>query len=140
MFLHYAPSQAVLQNMVKPRMRATAAFVFFFIVSMLGYGVGPTLLGLISDALARHAFTLGGYAALCPGGAPMDPARLDLAAACHAASAYGIRGAMLVMSCLFFWAGPAFFGSPPAPCARICAWRRHDERTFTRSPGATHRG
>ena len=50
-------------------MRATAAFVFFFIVSMLGYGVGPTLLGLMSDLLAQHAFLFGDFASACRGGA-----------------------------------------------------------------------
>jgi predicted MFS family arabinose efflux permease len=109
MFLHYAPSQAVLQNMVKPRMRATAAFIFFFIVSMLGYGVGPTLLGLISDGLARHEFTVGDYVSMCPGGAARSGAAVALASACHAAAAAGIRGAMIVMSCLFFWAALHFW-------------------------------
>jgi predicted MFS family arabinose efflux permease len=119
LFLHYAPSQAVLQNMVEPRMRATAAFVFFFIVSMLGYGVGPTLLGLISDVLASHAFAstafaseavgTGSYVSLCPGGVAGDAALSGLTSACHDASASGIRGAMTVMSCLFFWAALHFF-------------------------------
>jgi predicted MFS family arabinose efflux permease len=109
LFLHTAPLQAVLQNMVAPRMRATAAFVFFFIVSMLGYGVGPTLLGLISDALARHSFAVGSYAALCPGGTPGQGAATALVDACHAASAIGIRGAMTIMSCLFFWAALHFW-------------------------------
>jgi predicted MFS family arabinose efflux permease len=109
MFLHYAPLQAVLQNMVEPRMRATAAFIFFFIVSMLGYGVGPTLLGLISDALARHAFAPGDYHSLCSGAVPGTAIAKDLLKACHAASASGIRGAMTIMSCLFFWAALHFW-------------------------------
>lgn len=104
MFLHYAPSQAVLQNMVEPKMRATAAFVFFFIVSMLGYGIGPTLLGLISDLLAQHAFLSGDYASACQGGGAKAPIAVNLVDVCHAASASGMRGAMQVMSCLFFWA------------------------------------
>jgi len=109
MFLHYAPSQAVLQNMVEPRMRATAAFIFFFIVSMLGYGVGPTLLGLISDALARHAFSPGNYHSMCSGAAPIAGVAPELVKACHSASASGIRGAMTIMSCLFFWAALHFW-------------------------------
>ena len=56
LFLHYTPTQAVLQNMVEPQMRATAAFAFFFITSMVGYGLGPALLGFLSDVLAARAF------------------------------------------------------------------------------------
>ncbi|MEI9851332.1 MAG: MFS transporter [Sphingomonas sp.] len=104
LFLHYAPAQAALQNMVEPRMRATAAFVFFFIVTMLGYGVGPTLLGLVSDMLAARAFAPGDFAAACLGGAA-DPAT---AARCRHASARGIGQAMTAMSGLFFWAGIHF--------------------------------
>ena len=105
LFLHYAPTQAVLQNMVEPKLRATAAFIFFFIISMLGYGIGPALLGFISDVLAARAFVPGDFAASCLNG----PRASSIVDACARASASGIGSAMTIMSCLFFWAALHFF-------------------------------
>ncbi len=106
LFLHYTPTQAVLQNMVKPQMRATAAFVFFFITSMVGYGLGPALLGFISDLIAARAFSAGDFVAMCSSVSHSGSA-VDMA--CRTASASGIRGAMAVMSCLYFWSTAHFF-------------------------------
>lgn len=47
-----APSIAVTQSMVSPDMRALASAVFFFVVNLLGLGLGPLAVGLLSDALA----------------------------------------------------------------------------------------
>jgi predicted MFS family arabinose efflux permease len=106
LFLHYSPTQVVLQNMVEPRMRATAAFVFFFITSMVGYGAGPALLGLLSDTFAARAFGTGDFAASCVYAAPATPA---VAKSCRLASAAGMSSAMAAMSCLYFWAAAHFF-------------------------------
>lgn len=103
-FLHYTPAQAVLQNMVEPQMRATAAFVFFFITSMVGYGVGPALLGLLSDVFAARAFSAGDFSALCV----HSPAG-SMGEACRIASASGIGTAMAAMSCLYIWASAHFY-------------------------------
>ena len=109
LFLYYTPTQALLQNMVEPRMRATAAFVFFVVSGLVGFGGGPALLGLISDHVAAHAFTAGSYLASCPGGAA--PAASGAAAhqACRIASAAGLKVAMSVMSCLYVWGAVHFF-------------------------------
>ena len=109
MYLHYTPSQVILQNMVEPRMRATAAFIFYFVASMVGLGLGPALFGFASDQFAQHAFTAGSYGALCPGGAATAGAAPEMAHACRAASAEGIRWAMVCASCLFFWSMAHFF-------------------------------
>ena len=109
MYLHYTPAQVILQNMVEPRMRATAAFIFYFVASMVGLGLGPALFGFASDQFAQHAFTAGSYGALCPGGAAMAGSAPEMAHACRAASAAGIRGAMVCASCLFFWSMAHFF-------------------------------
>jgi hypothetical protein len=106
LFLHYTPTQAALQNMVKPQMRATAAFVFFFITSMVGYGLGPALLGFLSDVLAARAFGAGDFAATCVHAAPSTAAGVE---SCRLASTAGIGGAMAVLSCLYFWASAHFF-------------------------------
>ncbi|MGC4028316.1 MAG: MFS transporter [Steroidobacteraceae bacterium] len=46
-----APSVAVIQGMVVPEMRALASSVFFFVVNLIGLGLGPLAVGLVSDAL-----------------------------------------------------------------------------------------
>lgn len=105
LFLHYTPTQAVIQNMVEPQMRATAAFAFFFITSMVGYGLGPALLGLLSDIFAARAFGAGDFAASCVHAVPAP----GTAEACRVASTSGIGAAMAALSCLYFWAGAHFY-------------------------------
>lgn len=43
---------AVFHGAVLPRMRATASALFFLIINIVGLGIGPTLIGAVSDALA----------------------------------------------------------------------------------------
>ena len=108
LFLYYTPAQALLQNMVEPGMRATAAVVFYLLTSVLAFGVGPALLGHLSDILAAHAFDLGDYPTMCPGGVAAAGAVAGTGPACHAASATGLRLAMSIMSCLYLWAAVHF--------------------------------
>ena len=107
LFLYYAPTQVILQNMVEPRMRGTAAFIFFLVSSLVGLGFGPALLGYFSDRWASGVFHGGDYLAQCPGGVARAGSPLT-GPACHAASANGLRGAMSVMSCLYVWAAVHF--------------------------------
>lgn len=108
LFLYYTPTQALLQNMVEPRMRGTAAFIFFAVTGLVGFGGGPAVLGFISDHIATGAFAGGHYATACPGG--MAPAAAGAAAhtACRLASAKGLRVSMSVLSCLYLWAAVHF--------------------------------
>jgi MFS family permease len=50
--LWYGPVYAAVQGMVQPRTRATAVAVLLFVVNLIGLGLGPLLVGLLSDALA----------------------------------------------------------------------------------------
>ncbi|HTX24544.1 MAG TPA: MFS transporter [Steroidobacteraceae bacterium] len=104
MFLYYAPSLALAQNMVGANMRASSAFVVSFVLGLVGIGLGPTLVGLLSDHFAARAFLIGVFKVSCPGGiAPPGSARA-LADACSRASATGIRHALMLMSLLGVWA------------------------------------
>jgi MFS family permease len=109
LFLYYTPTQALLQNMVEPRMRATAAFVFFVVTGLVGFSGGPALLGYISDQVAAHAFTAGSYLSACPGG--VAPHAADQAAheACRMASVTGLKVAMSLMVGLYVWGAVHFF-------------------------------
>lgn len=104
MFLYYAPSLALAQNMVGANMRASSAFVVSLVLGLVGIGLGPTIVGFLSDQFAMRAFGLGAFKAMCPGGAAPHGSPQALVAACGNASAVGIRDALMVMSLLSLWA------------------------------------
>lgn len=49
--LYLAPVISLTHGLVKPRMRATASALLFFILNIIGLGFGPLLTGIISDQL-----------------------------------------------------------------------------------------
>ncbi|CAN5562621.1 MFS transporter [soil metagenome] len=101
-FFHNVPTLVALQNMVDSRMRATAAFVFFFVTTLVGVGLGPVLLGFVSDLYAGAVFTMGDYATLCAGG-KASHASAALRDACTTASTSGIRYALLSATVFAAW-------------------------------------
>ena len=50
-YMYLGPTLATTHALVQPRMRALASAVLFFIINLIGLGFGPTIVGLISDAL-----------------------------------------------------------------------------------------
>src|SRR5262249_52338877 len=48
---YLAPSLAMTQALVPLRMRAQAAAILFFILNIIGYGLGPLCIGALSDYL-----------------------------------------------------------------------------------------
>lgn len=52
-YSYLAPMFAVTQKLVEPRMRATAAALMLFVVNLIGYGLGPTTIGAISDQFTK---------------------------------------------------------------------------------------
>jgi hypothetical protein len=91
-------------------MRATASAVIMLALIVLGTGVGPILVGMVSEFFASRHFpdALGSFAQLCPGGrAPADAAHgLDMA--CRSASAAGLKAGMFVPCGCFLLAGIFF--------------------------------
>ncbi|MGH7291456.1 MAG: MFS transporter, partial [Myxococcota bacterium] len=49
--MYQAPAFAITQSLATPKMRATAAAILIFVISIIGLGLGPLTTGLISDAL-----------------------------------------------------------------------------------------
>jgi MFS family permease len=49
--IHLAPTAATIQNLVPPRMRARASAAVIFVLNLLGLGVGPLLVGWLSQRL-----------------------------------------------------------------------------------------
>jgi predicted MFS family arabinose efflux permease len=50
--MHLGPAIAITYALVKVKMRALASALLLFILNMIGLGLGPLLVGMISDALA----------------------------------------------------------------------------------------
>ncbi len=50
--LWYGPVYSSGQGLVPPHMRATAASILLFVINMIGLGLGPLAVGILSDVLA----------------------------------------------------------------------------------------
>ena len=50
--LYLGPSIAMVQSLVVPGMRAMASAILFFILNMIGLGLGPVMVGVLSDTFA----------------------------------------------------------------------------------------
>lgn len=53
-FFYLGPAYAIVQGVAEPRMRAMAAAILLFVVNLLGAGLGPPLLGALSDHLTTQ--------------------------------------------------------------------------------------
>jgi MFS family permease len=49
---YLGPTQAMLQSLVDRHIRASAAAILIFFINIVGLGLGPLLVGALSDALA----------------------------------------------------------------------------------------
>jgi len=102
MFVYYSPTLAIAQNMVGANMRASSAFVMSgLVLGLVGIGLGPTIVGRISDLFASPA--VAPFLASCPGGIAPHGSTQALADSCRMASATGIRQALIVMALLCVW-------------------------------------
>lgn len=127
--LWYGPVYASIQGVVGPELRASAVAIMLFVVNMIGLGFGPTLLGVLSDALSN--WRLGelvaagkDFNAAClpifadnrldaSGGVALGLAKADpeLAVACGLARDDGLRWGLIVSGLVglaavaLFWLG-----------------------------------
>lgn len=105
--IHYyylGPMYAVAGGVVDSRMRATSVAITLFVVNLLGYGLGPPLIGFLSTFL--NSVFLSGYGTgltleLCRDIAALPT---DQAAACASASARGLQWSIIVFVCGYGWA------------------------------------
>jgi predicted MFS family arabinose efflux permease len=105
MSFYFAPTFGVVQNLVEPRMRASASALLFLSINTMGQGVGPVFMGFISDLNARRAFTLGDYRRFCP---PHPHAAPDIVAACARASSEGLQHSSLMVSGFYLLAAVVY--------------------------------
>lgn len=82
-----------MHNRIPSHMRATAIAVLLLLTSLIGSGLGPALVGMMSDHFAAFAFasTGVGFAQACPGGTAVTGAAASLQASCRTASIFGLR-------------------------------------------------
>ena len=101
---YFAPTAGTMQNLVGSRMRATTSALTAMVSGLVGAGLGPTVVGVLSDYFAERAFSGVDFFASCPGGrAPGAPgSALDVA--CLAASTDGLRYGLISVLAFFFWA------------------------------------
>ena len=116
--LHYAylgPMYAVSGGVVDSRMRATAVAITLFVVNLVGYGLGPLLIGVLSTVL--KTMFLDGYGlaltletckpliALAPEArAALAGGELDALNACTDSEAQGLQWSIVIFVCLYGWA------------------------------------
>ncbi|PAP74983.1 spinster family MFS transporter [Rubrivirga marina] len=63
-YAYYTSVYPAIQDVVAPRLRATAVALYFAGMYLLGGAFGPVVVGGLSDALAQRAMTAGGATAL----------------------------------------------------------------------------
>lgn len=105
--LHYfylGPMYAVVGGVVDSRMRATAVAITLFIVNLMGYGLGPPLIGMLSTLL-KSMFLSGADLGLtleaCKATELLAAAE---AAACDSANSEGLRWSIIAFCSLYAWA------------------------------------
>ena len=100
-YFYLGPMYAVTQGVVAPRMRATAVAVLLFIVNLIGYGLGPPVIGALSDFLANGQLALYGLTPDMCASRPGD-------AQCASGIETGLRWAMMIGVLGYLWAGLHF--------------------------------
>jgi hypothetical protein len=103
--IHYGPTVGLIQNLTPVNMRSSAAAVFAMLYALIGSGIGPTLVGFISDRAGAAAFGNPLYAQQCRPG-HVDAALVE---ACGSAARFGLARALSVtvlafgLAAVFFW-------------------------------------
>ncbi len=105
--IHYyylGPMYAVAGGVVDSRMRATSVAITLFVVNLLGYGLGPPLIGILSTFLKSLFISgadLGLTLAACKDLAGLATAEVD---ACRSADARGLQWSIILFCFGYAWA------------------------------------
>jgi hypothetical protein len=81
--MYLGPTYATMQRLVGARERAVGSALLLLIVNLVGLGLGPSLVGVVSDV--------------------MNNVFLDQGAAAEVAKAQGLRWALCIMVCINVW-------------------------------------
>ena len=107
--IHYyylGPMYAVAAGVTDSRMRATSVAITLFVVNILGYGLGPPIIGYLSTIL-KSAQLSGSELNLtletCRNVAELQLSELQIAA-CDQADANGLQWSIIIFVCFYGWA------------------------------------
>jgi predicted MFS family arabinose efflux permease len=101
-YFYLGSMYSAVQGIVDPMMRATSTAILLFIVNLLGYGLGPPVIGALSDFLASSQLGHTGLTlADCK-------TALTSAPACAGAKEFGLRWAIKLGLLGYLWAGAHF--------------------------------
>lgn len=105
LIFHYmfnAPMFAVAQQVAEPRVRATASAIMMLVITLVGYGFGPPMVGAIADYhVAQLATEAGVSAQACLGDAT--------APGCPDVGGSGLRLGLIVTLAFFVWGALHFW-------------------------------
>ncbi|MXO89584.1 spinster family MFS transporter [Pontixanthobacter aquaemixtae] len=108
LYTYLCPLYAVPSGVVDSRMRATAVAVTLFIVNLLGYGLGPPLIGGLSSIL-NASFLSGIDPSLSLEACKASDLTAAARSACDTANADGLQWSMVIFKCMYIWAVFHFF-------------------------------
>jgi MFS family permease len=108
LYTYLCPLYAVPSGVVDSRMRATSVAVTLFIVNLLGYGLGPPLIGALSTIL-NSTFLSGIDPSLTLEACKATGLATAAQMACNTANAEGLQWSMIMFKCLYIWAALHFY-------------------------------
>ena len=114
-YFYLGPMYAISGGVVDSRMRATSVAITLFVVNLLGYGLGPPLIGVLSTVLKTvflDGYGLGLTLEACQPLLSLAPdarsllggTELAAADACSSAEARGLQWSIVIFSCIYGWA------------------------------------
>lgn len=107
-YFYLGPMYAVAGAVVEGRSRATAIAVLLFVVNLIGLGLGPLFAGVLSDVLAGGLLAQVGDLTLVQCAATDVVLSEADKAVCAKATADGLRYALAITACIFFWGAMHF--------------------------------
>ncbi|CAA0125313.1 D-galactonate transporter [Halioglobus japonicus] len=108
LYTYLCPLYAVPSGVVDSRMRATSVAVTLFIVNLLGYGLGPPLIGALSTLL-NSIFLSGMDPGLTLQACKATGLAVAAQTACNTANAEGLQWSMIIFKGLYIWAALHFY-------------------------------
>lgn len=125
--VHYAYGSAqftITQSLVPSRSRASAIAVLVLIIALVGNGIGPQLVGFLSDAFMARSIESTGYAGVLDTATcrarDLSGLAPELRAACARAYGLGLQRSMAVTTLIFL---------PAAACYWLSSrWLERDRR------------
>lgn len=114
-YFYLGPMYAVSGGVVDSRMRATSVAITLFVVNLLGYGLGPPLIGILSTFLKTVFLNGQGLGLTLEACKPLlslgpeaksvlDGLELETHAACSTAEARGLQWSIVIFICGYGWA------------------------------------